>query len=254
MGDKTKEVIDTEKKVEGIVEPVIEKKPEVDLESKLKELEENNKKDLKEALAKEKEDAKKAVDDITKSFDDKFKALQEDAKKERETFEKLMTGLKEGLNKDDILKEIEDNKVSEEKARKDKELLEMVEESKKARVKAESEKAELEKLMKTNSELAELNIEKEKFKTELLKEAGDKPWLADKIKKVLIDEDYDIQKTEYRFLKKFFDTEEEEQRHKAKSKAGQSAFNGVTTSGNQKGDSDIKSFTAGYIDKMLKNM
>lgn len=219
-------------------------KKRIEEEEEAKKLEdEKNKKAIEDIIAKER-------DALKESFEAQLKQQKEEFEKDRALFDKVLEGMKNVEKKDDIIKEIEKNREEQAKAKKDKELLELLEKTKLEKEAAIADKLAYEKRMSEERAQRELELEKERFKTELLKEAKDKPHLANKIEKVLEEDDYELQKTEYRMLKKFFDTPEEEEAYNLKKKAGGSAFKGVKNT-NEKGEGLVQ-FNQAYINKILR--
>ena len=209
-------------------------------------------KKVAEELAKSGEEK---IQNITDTFEKKFKAMEDSAKEKEINYTKIIEGLKEGIkgNTDvkDILSEIEKNKANEEKAQKDKELLELAQTSQaKARVAIE-EKEDLLKQIEENKIASDLALEKQKFRNALIEEKTNKPWLAEKLDRVLVDEDYEAQKTDYRALMKFFDTEDEKDKYESKKKAGSSAFNGIRVTDDKGKKEGILEFGTNYLNKIL---
>ena len=101
-----------------------------------------------------------------------------------------------------------------------------------------------------DNKLKEKQLEIAKFKNELLKEAAEKAYLADKINKILEEESFEEQKSLYKSMKKFFDNPEEEQAYKLRKEAGKSAFDGVVKS-NGNTSNNIFDFGNAYINKIL---
>lgn len=81
--------------------------------------------------------------------------------------------------------------------------------------------------LKQALENAKLEKERAKFQEELAKEAIEKPWIADKLQRVLQVEDYEKQKNDYRFFTEYYDNDKTREEHEAKKIAGTSAFKGT---------------------------
>lgn len=227
-----------------VVEPVVEKveevkTPPIDLDSITKKLEKENESKINERM-----------NSISKAFEDKLRIAEENAKKDKDNFNKIIEGLKGNNKVEDIMKEIEKSNSEAEKAKADKKLLEELETARSEAKKARDEKLEYEKRVAEDKKQSDLLLEKQKFENLLIKEKTDKPWLAEKIDKVLADEDFDSQKSDYRTLIKFFDTEAEQEQYKAKKKAGGSAFDGVKVAEGKK-NTGIMDFSANYLKNLL---
>lgn len=218
-------------------------KPELDVEAIKKELEEKSKKELDELLSQK-------TEAIAKQFEEKLNKIQEENQKEKESFNSIIEGLKNNASTDDILKEIEDankkeaaanerSKLIKEKEQAEERARQAVEDAE--RIKAES--LEKEKELQRKTEMAN-------FEKELISLKTSKPYLADKIDKLLAEEDYEVQKTDYRFLVKYFDTPEEEEKYQARKKAGKSAFDGTKPS--KKDSKTVDQVTDSIVKKILE--
>ena len=223
-----------------------EAKAKADEEAELKRIKD-------EALAKQKEEfeaqQKSKEDELSKAFDEKLKKMEEKSKKDMED---LLETIKKATNKDDIIDEMKRNQDKEEVARKEAERLEAVAESERRVL--EAEKALKDKIDELKFEKLEREKEAEKaeFKDLLAKEMAEKPYLADGYKKILEEDDYEVQKSDYRFLKKFIDTESAKSDYEAKKIAGSSAFEGVIASQEEK-DKNVTDVTDAYVSRILES-
>jgi len=191
------------------------------------------------------------IQTMASTFEEKIKAIEANAKEKEENYAKLLEGLKDNKNVQGILEEMEKNKDIEEKAKKDKELLELAQTAQAQAKKAVEEKDVLLKQIADDKIASDLALEKQKFRNALIEEKTSKPWLAEKLDTILSDEDYEVQKNDYRTLTKFFDTEDEQEKFNAKKKAGSSAFDGVRVSSGKEKKEGIVDFGANYLNKLL---
>lgn len=225
------------------------------LENGIKEKEE--KQDTPKEEKEEKEDTKSLIENLMANFNEKFNKLESELEKERqekikekENYDKIIEALKSENKKEDIIKEIEEKNKESDRLKKETDLLKQLEEAKRiAKEKDEAKKALEEKIKKDEIE-RQLELEKEKFKNLLLEEANKKPFLANKINKILKEEDYEEQKQLYKIMTKFIDEEEEEANWKMKKEAGRSAFEGVKTTDGKAVD-NLTDFKNSYINKIL---
>ena len=239
FGDENVEKTPEPTKVEPKKEEV--KQPEIDIEKLTLSLTEK-------IMSQIKAEKDKEINELKSSFEEKFNEV----KTESESYAKLIEGLKESKDTKDIIKDIELHNVEAKKSKELKDLiqakLKAEDEAKKTREEAES----LRQLMIENERKDKLKSEKLEFKNKLLEESKDKPYIADKINKILEEEDFEIQKQDYRTILKFFDTTEEKERFEAKKRAGSSAFEGVKTSKDGNSDFDITSYNKKYVESKIK--
>lgn len=237
------------KKEEVIIEvpKVVEDKPKEEVIPQIN-VEEITRKVVEE-MAKLNEEK---IQSITSSFDEKLKEMEKNAKEKDETYDKLFEGIKDNKNVKNILEEMEKNKDIESKAKKDKELLELAQTAQAQAKQAVEEKEALLKKMADDKVASDLALEVQKFRNALTEEKTSKPWLADKLDQILLDnEGYETQKNDYRTLTKFFDTADEQEKFNAKKKAGGSAFDGVKVSNGKEKKEGILDFSTNYLNKLL---
>ena len=243
--EPTEKVVEDKPKEEPKKEEETSKKPEFDIDAIIEKITPT----IEEKFSKQKEEE---INTLSQTFEEKLKAIKEEANKDKENYQKLIEGLKTNKDTKDIIAEIEEHNNETKKAKEQRELLEAKE---KAIQEAKSAKEQLEdfkKQMQEKEKQDNLKAEQANFKATLLQEAKEKPYIADKIDKILLEEDYETQKHDYRTLLKFFDTEEEKERYEAKKSAGTSAFEGVKSSKDGNSDNDLRSFNQKYIQELLE--
>ena len=221
----------------------------------VKPVETPTKKAEPEKIEKPSIDIEEILSKQAKDFEDKLKAVQEKTDKveqENKTLQKIIDSLKDGAKTEDILKEIADSKEQTRLAREKSDLIKQAELAKEAEKLAKAEAERIKAEYEEKERISKLETEKAKFKAELMEIKNEKPWIADKIDKVLEEEDYEIQKNDFRYLQKFFDTSEEQEKYNNKLKAGKSAFDGVVSSNKDKdGKSGVVKFNSDYVNRII---
>lgn len=199
------------------------------------------------ALVEEK--LKGEIEKVTSSFESKLLAIKQEKEKDKQDFDKLVQDLESKKGNDDIIAEIKKSRKLEEEAA---ELANIRKEKEDAIASADSairEKMEMaDKLAALDKEKI-LDKEKYEFGVLLASEMVAKPWIAARIKDVLDDKNYETQKADYRFIKKFFDTPEVKSDFELRSTAGNSAFtNTIMSQGNGQPNQDA------IVEKFIKEV
>jgi len=206
---------------------------------------------IEDALAKKDLEYQEKLTASNSEFEAKLAKIGIESKEKEDILSKVIEGLKEDGNKDDIIKEIEENNKKKDEARVALEKEQVLADLNAKLLASEKEKEDIIAKGLEAERINKLNLEKSDFKSILKDDQVKKPWLAEKIDKIFETEDYAEQKSEYRMLMKFFDTATAEDEYKAKEKAGASAFEGVKSSANKSDKKDFNTFNQEYLNKII---